>query len=105
MKTFKDFVIEDNKVFFNANEFSELKEVAGSLCKIVFIDESNKNGDNRLDDNYINSLNFSFSVLKKEIGFKPMTDRQMSFDNRNYTVVKVIDNGDTYDITLSVNED
>lgn len=104
MKKFKDFVENDNKVFFNAEEFGETHIVAGVECSIVLIDNGNSRGNVRIDDDYTNSTSFSFIILKKDIGFRPQVDESLRFDNRLYTVTNVIDKTDNYEITLEINE-
>lgn len=104
MKKFKDFVENDNKVFFNLDEFGEIHTIADEECNIVFIDNGNSRGNVRIDDDYTNSTSFSFIVLKKDIGFRPQVDVSLRFDNRLYTVTSVIDKTDNYEITLEINE-
>lgn len=103
MRSFKDFVNDDNKVFFNTDEFSEIHDIAGYKCNIIFTNENKTKADGRLNDNYINVENFSFLVKKEEICFKPMPDNLISFDYRSYLIVDVTENIDTFEIFLEAN--
>ncbi|MFV0425358.1 MAG: hypothetical protein ACK5K7_07390 [Bacilli bacterium] len=104
MKTFKDFVVQDNnEVFFNTYEFAETHTVADKECSIIFSSENKGKADSKTSDDYINAESFSFYVQKTDIGFKPIIDNLISFDNQRYIVINVIENMDTFEVFLEAN--
>lgn len=103
MKTFKDFVAEDNKVFFNSEEFAETHVIAEKECLIVFTNRNKAKADGRFDNNDINTVSFSFLVQKSDIGFKPLVDTFIDFDSDSYLVENVADKVDAYEVFLKAN--
>ncbi len=101
MTSFKDFVAEDSKVFFNALEFAEPHTVAEKECLVVISSENKNKSDGRFDDNYVNTESFSFLVKKSDIGFKPLVDNYIDFDSESYMVDNVVDKFDTYEVFLT----
>lgn len=104
MKTFKDFVVQDNnEVFFNTDEFGEVHNVADKDCTIVFTNQNKAKADSKISDDYINTESFSFLVRKEEIGFKPGVGNTLKFDKRQYHIANVIENIDTFEVFLEAN--
>ncbi len=101
MKKFKDFVIDDNKVFFNINEFGEIHNIEGQDCTIVF-NTAKLEELKSANFEYISNDTKLFCIEKDELGFEPQIDDCISFDSKIYQIDSVDNMGDILEIMISM---
>lgn len=100
---FKEQLALDNKVFLNLDEFADLHTFDGKEVTCI------------VDDDYVDQQNVKaglgtvagikcIHLSLSELPGKPVADAIISFDGKNYTIQKVINNEGILTITMLSNQ-
>lgn len=100
MKTFKDFLVDDNQVFFNAIELASPHNIDEKIINVVM-------DNDKLEDRKASSSDgvydgeIMFHVVASEFDDKPVIGQIIRFDSDIYRVSNVSDSEGVYTITLA----
>ncbi|WP_326514789.1 hypothetical protein [Clostridium intestinale] len=99
MKSFKECLVEDSKVFFNNNEFSEKHNINGRLLNIV-VDNNQLMNRSKIEYEGVMVGDILYYVTSEDYGKAPKVDEVQMYDNIPCKVFDVrIDSG-MYEIIL-----
>jgi len=102
MKSFKECLVEDSKVFFNNNEFSEKHNINGRLLNIV-VDNNQLMNRSKVEYEGVMVGDILYYVTSEDYGKAPKVDEVQMYDNIPCKVFDVrIDSG-MYEIILKRN--
>ncbi len=103
MKNFKDFLNDDNdKVFFNIEEFGEVHNIDGVECTIIFDNEKLEKIKSSLNANFLSNDTKLFCVRKSELGFVPQIEENILIDGKMYQVDYVKNDNEVLEILISI---
>lgn len=101
MKTFKDFLMDDHQVFFNADELATTANVDGKDI-LVQIDEDRLKEKANVEYGVTAGLILYF-VKVSDLANLPRVGNQQVFNNRLYYIDDVLETSGVCEITLNQN--
>lgn len=108
---FKELVAIDNqRVFLNIDEFSEIHTINGKSIPCLIDNNELVDREKKYRykvNHYVDNLSIKEILLYvsvKDFGPMPLTGRQLILDGKKYTVMEAINEDGIYSITLEVNK-
>lgn len=105
MSTFKDCLQTDNDVFFNVDEFAEIRTVEGKEVEAIL--DANVTKQHQGSSPYFQGTYSSEKVLYVkmiDLEYKPAIGERLEVDGERYTVVTCDEHMGILQITLEANE-
>jgi hypothetical protein len=103
MRSFKDFIKNDIKTFFNDEEFSSDHNINGKNVTITIDDDLLKERKTKYaEGTYLGSL--LFYVNKENLDFEPAINMHIKYDGKVKFITDCQENMGVYTITLGENK-
>lgn len=104
MNTFKDCAnLDISTVFFNINEFSELKSVNGKLINVVLEENTSEEHKEQYRAQGLYNLDLTMYVREKEFVNRPKINSLINIESKSYTVKSCREESGIYVIEMRCN--